>query len=426
MTVFWSLAAVLIMIALLFVLPALFRGARSGQSGTDPDALNTEIIRQQLADLETDLQTGRLSSDQYATARSDLERELLEDLSGGGQGKAFRPARSGRWAALVLIAAIPLLAAGLYNLLGSGEIIPLLAQMQTAPRPAASPRPEGQPSVEEMVAGLAQRLQTQPDDLKGWVMLARSYVVLKRYEEALEAYRNILRLGGDTPALLADYADALAMARGGRFSDEAGVLLEKALAGDPDNVKALWLMGHWKNQQAAYEEALGYWQRAAKLLPQTGEDARIIAEQIASVQRQLGLPVAETVPTAAAGAPAAAAPPATAAAIQVSVTLDPALAAQADPGDTVFIFARAESGPRMPLAIVRKQVVDLPVTVTLDDSLAMSPAMVISKFDRVTVGARISKSGNAMPASGDLQGTVSPVATRDAAAVELTIDSRVP
>ncbi|MGD8312383.1 MAG: c-type cytochrome biogenesis protein CcmI, partial [Gammaproteobacteria bacterium] len=216
------------------------------------------------------------------------------------------------------------------------------------------------------------------------------------------------------------------MARGGRFSDEAGVLLEKALAGDPDNVKALWLMGHWKNQQAAYEEALGYWQRAAKLLPQTGEDARIIAEQIASVQRQLGLPVAETVPTAAAGAPAAAAPPATAAAIQVSVTLDPALAAQADPGDTVFIFARAESGPRMPLAIVRKQVVDLPVTVTLDDSLAMSPAMVISKFDRVTVGARISKSGNAMPASGDLQGTVSPVATRDAAAVELTIDSRVP
>jgi len=145
------------------------------------------------------------------------------------------------------------------------------------------------------------------------------------------------------------------------------------------------------------------------------------------VQRQLGLPVEETVQTAAAAtAPAAPAAQATGAAIQVSVALSPELAAQAAPEDTVFIFARAESGPRMPLAIVRKQVRDLPVTVTLDDSLAMSPVMVISKFEQVTVGARISKSGNAMPQSGDLQGTVTPVATRDAAPVELTIDSRVP
>jgi cytochrome c-type biogenesis protein CcmH len=212
------------------------------------------------------------------------------------------------------------------------------------------------------------------------------------------------------------------------------VLLEKALAGDPDNIKALWLMGHWKNQQAAYREALDYWQRAAALLPETGKDAEIIAEQIAQARQQLGLPVEEAMQTAAASttatpvtadtAPAGAAE--TGATIEVSVSLDPELAAQAAPEDTVFIFARAAAGPRMPLAIVRKQVRELPVTVTLDDSLAMSPAMVLSRFEQVTVGARISKSGNAMPQSGDLQGTVTPVTTRDAAAIELTIDSRVP
>ena len=237
MTIFWSLAAVMIMIALLFVLPALFRGNRTARPGVDPDALNTEIIRSQIADLETDLQAGRLSEDQYVTARNDLERELLEDLSGTDGTSGARPARGGQWAALLLIAAIPLLAIALYNLLGAKEIIPLLAQMQSAPAPQASTRSNGQPSVEEMVAGLAQRLQTQPDDLRGWVMLARSYVVLKRYDEALAAYRNILRLGGETPDLLADYADALAMSTGGRFTDESGVLLEKALAGDPDNIK---------------------------------------------------------------------------------------------------------------------------------------------------------------------------------------------
>ena len=121
-----------------------------------------------------------------------------------------------------------------------------------------------------------------------------------------------------------------------------------------------------------------------------------------------------------------AAPAAAAAAIQVNVSLDPQLAAQAQPDDTVFIFARAAQGPRMPLAIVRKQVRDLPLSVSLDDSLAMSPAMVLSKFTEVTVGARISRSGNAMPQSGDLQGSKSPVVVGKDSNVEITIDSRVP
>jgi cytochrome c-type biogenesis protein CcmH len=271
-------------------------------------------------------------------------------------------------------------------------------------------------------------MRSQPDDMKGWVMLARSYVVLKRYDAAVDAYRNILRLGGNSAELLADYADALAMAAGGRFTPETGELLTRALAAQPDNVKALWLAGHWKNQEGDYAAAVEYWQQAAALLPADGEDAAVINQQIARAREQLGLlPLAAAQPAAAAATtPAATSAPAAATAIQVSVSLDPQLAAQVKPDDTVFIFARAAQGPRMPLAIVRKQVRDLPLSVSLDDSLAMSPAMVLSKFTEVSVGARISSSGNAMPQSGDLQGSKSPVVVGKDTHIEITIDSRVP
>jgi cytochrome c-type biogenesis protein CcmH len=425
MTMFWSLAAVMILIALLFILPALFRTGKTAASGIDHDTLNVGVIRSQLAELEADLQTGRLSEDQYAAARSDLEQELLNDLAGSDRrsGKT----RSGQWAAIILVVGIPLLAAGLYNMLGSQQIIPLLAQMQANPPPAAT-ADKGQMSVEEMVEKLAQRMRSQPDDMKGWVMLARSYVVLKRYDAAVDAYRNILRLGGNSAELLADYADALAMAAGGRFTPETGELLTRALAAEPDNIKALWLAGHWKNQQGDYAAAIEYWQQAAALLPADGEDAAVINQQIAAAREKLGLPpLASAQPAAtAAAAPVETSAPAAATAIQVSVSLDPQFAAQVNPDDTVFVFARAAQGPRMPLAIVRKQVRDLPLSVSLDDSLAMSPAMVLSKFGEVSVGARISSSGNAMPQSGDLQGSKSPVVVGKDSQVEITIDSRVP
>jgi cytochrome c-type biogenesis protein CcmH len=425
MTMFWSLAAVMILIALLFILPALFRTGKAGASGIDHDTLNVGVIRSQLAELEADLQTGRLSEDQYAAARSDLEQELLNDLDGSDSGSG--KTRSGQWAAIILVVGIPLLAAGLYNMLGSQQIIPLLAQMQANPPPAAAAG-KGQMSVEEMVEKLAQRMRSQPDDMKGWVMLARSYVVLKRYDAAVDAYRNILRLGGNSAELLADYADALAMAAGGRFTPETGEVLTRALAAEPDNIKALWLAGHWKNQEGDYAAAIEYWQQAAAQLPADGEDVAVINQQIAGAREKLGLPpLASAQPAAtAAAAPVETSAPAAATAIQVSVSLDPQFAAQVKPDDTVFIFARAAQGPRMPLAIVRKQVRDLPLSVSLDDSLAMSPAMVLSKFGEVSVGARISSSGNAMPQSGDLQGSKSPVVVGKDSQVEITIDSRVP
>jgi cytochrome c-type biogenesis protein CcmH len=207
-------------------------------------------------------------------------------------------------------------------------------------------------------------------------------------------------------------------------------------------------MGHYEYQDEDFQSAVDYWQRAAAQLPPDSEDTRAIRQQIEQAESRLLAaggslaPAAETrtapatvasaetrtAPATDASAETRTAPAADAAAtaVEVSVRLDPALSAQAAAQDTVFIFARAAQGPRMPLAIVRKRVAELPVTVTLDDSLAMSPAMVLSNFDAVTIGARVSKSGNATPQSGDLQGSVTPVQVQAGASVEVVINEVMP
>lgn len=405
MTVFWGMVAVMIILALLFTVPWIMRGAR--RSGTDADTLNVAVIKAQLAELDHDLRSGRLSEARYAEAREDLERELLDDLVHADAEPAR--VRSGRWGAVLLIVLVPVFALLLYQQIGTRQIIPMLAEAaNTAPSP-----PLTREAVAAMVGKLAARMQEHPGDPQGWTMLARSYLLLERYPEAAAAYHKALQLDRDNVTLMVSYVDAVAMANGGRFTPETAGQLQRALELEPDKIEALWLSGHQAYQQEAWDEALDYWQRAASLLPDDSPDRAVIDQQIATAAQQTTAPTAPKTPAAGA-------------ALQVSVTLDATLQAQAGPEDTVFIFARAANGPRMPLAIVVKQVRDLPVTVVLDDSQAMSPAMALSGFETVEVGARISKSGNAMPQSGDLRGSVAPVATRDTDTVSLVINETVP
>ena len=414
MTVFWSLAAVMVMVALLFVLPPLLRNR--SLSAISRDDLNTRVIREQLAELEADLAIGKLAQSQYDAARKDIENELLYDLEKDSEEPGDRTERSGRWLTLLLIPAIPAGAVLLYQLMGSVELIDRPQPARTAQQPAS----QAPDSVAEMTDKLAERLQQQPDDVKGWVMLARSYTYMKRYSEAEAAYANVLRLGGENADLLADYTDTMVMADGGQFNDESGALLNRALELDPNSLKSLWLAGHWKKQTGDYTEALDYWQRAAAQLPPDSDDAAVITRQINQLQAQTGIAAEPVAPATTAAATD------TGVSLTVHVSLDPELAGAVAPDDTVFIFARATQGPRMPLAIVRTQAKELPVTVTLDDSRAMTPQMVLSNFDPVTVGARVSKSGGAMPVSGDLQGSASPVSTRSSDTIQITIDSRIP
>ena len=422
MTVFWSLAAVMLMVALLFVLPPLMR--KRTVSTVTRDDLNTKVIQELFAELDADMAIGKLDKAQYDAARKDIERELLYDLASADSAQTPTPERSGRWLVLLLIPALPLCAVLLYQLMGTNELIDILQQTKTAQSEPVNKQSEPAGSLDVMAAQLAERLHSEPDDLQGWIMLARTYNMLRRPDEAARAYENVFRLGGDNdPDILANYVDSSTTVNGGEFTDQGGELLLRALELDPDHLKALWLTGHWKNQSGRYEEAIGYWQKAAQQLPAGSENANIIAQQISNAQSQLGTSgtaIAATTVDPAAGNSGIKV------ALTVHVTLDPPLNAAVAPEDTVFIFARATQGSRMPLAIVRKQVKDLPVTVKLDDSLAMTPQMVLSKFENVTIGARVSKSGGAMPQSGDLQGIVSPIATQTTDTVQITIGSKVP
>jgi cytochrome c-type biogenesis protein CcmH len=280
-----------------------------------------------------------------------------------------------------------------------------------APTDAAQADPQAQ--IAAMVGTLEERLKAQPDDATGWSMLGRSYSVLGRYAESVEAFKRVIALQPNDAQAHADQADALAMASGRQLAGEPARLIARALELDPKNLKALALAGTIAFERADYATAVRHWEGAIAAAEPGSELARNLRGGVDEARSRGSLAPAAG---ASAAAPAAApiAGPASAVApgdarVSGSVTLAPALLANAVPGDTVFVFARAVDGRRAPLAILRKQVKDLPFDFTLDDSLAMSPAMRLSSAQQVVIGARISKSGNAVAQAGDLQGLSAPV-----------------
>ncbi len=282
--------------------------------------------------------------------------------------------------------------------------------------------------IEAMADGLRQRLETEPQNAEGWAMLGRSYSVLGRASDAVPAYRKAVELVPDDAGLLADLADSLAVTNNRQIAGEPMTFVQRALKIDPNQPKALSLAGTEAFLRGDFKAAAAMWERILVTQPADSPMAQQVRESINEARQRGGMPLladgampempkgvtAQAAPaaaqTAAPAAPAAqlAAPGKTS--VAGTVTLAPALAGKASPEDTVFVFARAAEGPRMPLAIVRKQVKDLPITFTLDDSSAMAPTMKLSNYPQVIVGARISKTGNAMPQPGDLQGLSQPVA----------------
>ncbi len=272
---------------------------------------------------------------------------------------------------------------------------------------------------EAMTTKLAQRMAAQPDDPVGWLMLGRAYKALERYPEAVQALVEAVRRSPEEPEILAEYAEALALQRGGNLDGQPMRLLERALKIDPNHPKALTLAGAGAFASKDYQHAIVYWERLLAQVPVDSELAQALKTGLGQARQALG---GKAPALAAAPKPA---PAAGAETIVGEVRLDSALAARVAPQDTVFVVARAVEGPRMPLAVVRSQVKDLPLRFALNDSQAMAPQMKLSGFPKVIVTARISKSGNAMPQSGDLQGASGPVAP-GARGVLVTVDSVVP
>jgi cytochrome c-type biogenesis protein CcmH len=385
-TVFWSIAALLAAVAIAFVLPTLLGRRRAAGAATSA-AANVAIHRDQLKELDADLAAGTLSPEQRDEARREIEQRLLDDVRTGDGTRAT--AASGRRMAMAVAAAVPIAALLLYFAVGNPAAL--------APGAAAG---EGhgitREQIEGMVERLAARMKENPEDAEGWTMLGRSYAVIDRYAEAAVAYANAVKRSEPDAQLLADYADALAMAQGRNLRGEPERLIAQALKVDPQNVKALMLAGTVAFEKKDFKGAIAYWERILKALPPDSPIADSVRDSIADARKFAG--TAKASPSAKPGATAAAA------SVSGTVRLAPGVAAKASPDDTVFIFARPAEGPRMPLAVMRKRVRDLPTAFTLDDSMAMTPAAKLSNHAQVVVGARVSKSGNPAAQPGDLEG----------------------
>ena len=252
-------------------------------------------------------------------------------------------------------------------------------------------------SIEAMVLSLAERLERQPNDAAGWAMLGRSYLVMQRHADAAAALKKSLALHSTDAQPHADLADALAFVAGRRFDGEPERLLQRALQLNPHNTKAQELMGTLAFDRQDYKTAVLHWQAALAQLQPSGPVALNLQAGILKAQRLAGLSPPDN------GAAA------TGARISGRISLAPALKARVLPDDTVFIFARLVDGPRLPVAVLKRRAAELPLDFVLDERSAINPTLRLSASMQVVVGARISRSGQAAPQSGDLQGFSEPV-----------------
>ena len=403
---FLVIAVVMLAIACAWVLVPLL--SRRRVATIDGEASNLAVLRDQRAELEADLANGVLSSEQYDTARVELDRRVLEETAGDAVS-APGTSRASAWTAALVGAGFPIAAVVLYLVLGTPvALLPDLSQVAGADGQKGASSQD----IEAMIERVKERLATNPDDLEGWKVLARTYYVLGRAKEAAGAYERATALAPDDADLLADYADAIAITQ--------GPLVRRRARGD-------------RRARAARESEPVEGERA-------GGHARIPARQLRQGGRALGareggraggfaggtidrIQPLRSARARARGAKVGAS--ATGAKVAGMVTLSPALAGAVAPDDTVFVFARPADGSRMPLALLRVKGSDLPLAFTLDDSTAMMPNRKLSDHSEVIVGARISKSGNATPQSGDLEGTSSPVKL-GTTGVKLVIDRRLP
>lgn len=423
MIVFWSSVGGVLALAVVLLLTPYWRSKRT--SGVNAKTLSAQLYEQRLTDLNLERDQGTLSATQHEQMKSELDRDFLMELQAEEPQNAQRTGTSGKGTALLTGLLVIGGSLGWYYKTGQPETI------DTVPQHAAGKQAQSElPPLEEMVDKLKERLKAEPQDGQGWALLGRTYSILGEYGKASRAYEVAHGIVGDDPELLANYAENVAINNDYQLEGKATKLLEKALSLDPKQPRALWLGGMAAFQQTDYRIAVERWQALLQQMPADSEDVPALQQYIEQAYAEMGEPPPPAINSLAQG-PAAnpATPPTTNAgthAIKVTVALDAKLTEQVQPSDTLFIFARAVNGPRAPLAVTRVQASDLPMTIELNDSMAMAPQFKLSAFDKVVVGARISKSGSVTPSSGDLQGISEPLDLPYAQMLSLSINTILP
>jgi len=365
---------------------------------------NAKVYRDQILDLDREHDSGHISDQEWQQSRDELSLRLLEDTSAVDDpaAKAEKPAI---WTAVVLAVALPLGSMGLYMWVGQPEALNPLA--------LKTPDQVDPKDLVKMAQTLAEKLQAKPDNLQGWVMLGRTYRTLENFDAALNAYDSALKLSADDDLKL-ERIEIIAMQRRGQFEGEPWNVIREILQRDPQHFGALLTAGSASFAEGKFADALKYWEQARKPLDANNPDLEGLESAIAAVRERLGMPPTKATPAAASGHN-----------VTGQVNLSASLKSKASPNDVVFIYATPANGDRMPLAIFKTTVSQLPLNFTLDDSTAMTPDRKLSAAGEVMVKVRVSKSGNAMPQSGDLSGSLGPVKV-GAKGLKLEIKDQIP
>jgi cytochrome c-type biogenesis protein CcmH len=396
---FGIFAALLLLVALCLILIPLLLTRELEFKGDDQ--ANIELAKKKLKEVEDDFAAGILNQQQFDQAKRELEVGLYLDLDGKQSAKVS--AKSGRWLAIPLLFAVPLVSFSLYTVLGDLRVFDKDAlNALSAPPPEASHAAKLE-DIKAMVDKLAAKMDKEPNDVEGWMMLSRSYKVLERYQDAANAMRKAYALVGDQPDVLLQMADALAMANGGTLKGEPTALVEKALVLEPGNQMGLWLMGMAYAENDQFQKAVDSWQELLKGYSPEQNGYQEVVKLINQANARLGKPPVQA--EAPSVVPGSDVKPVSRS-VSVKVTLDDSFKDKVNPEDTLFIYAQAATGPKAPLAIVKHQAKDLPIEVTLDDSQAMMPTMTISSVDHIKITARISAAGGATPQSGEPFGMI--------------------
>ncbi|WP_210559213.1 MULTISPECIES: c-type cytochrome biogenesis protein CcmI [unclassified Pseudomonas] len=394
---FWLAAGLLLLVALSFLLIPVLRGRRA-QREEDRTALNVALYQERVAELQAQQAEGVLDAAQMDSGRAEAARELLADTEGVA---APRVSKLGKPLPLLAAVLVPVLGLGLYLHFGAADKVELTREFAQAPQ-----------SMEEMTRRLERAVAAQPDSAEGLYFLGRTYMAQDRPADAAKMFERAANLAGRQPELLGQWAQAQYFADGKKWSDKIQALTDEALKGDPKEVTSLGLLGIAAFEGERYQQAIDYWNRLLAQLPE-GDNSRAALQ--GGIERA-------TERLQASGGKVAAAPAAKVAALlKVRVDLASELKGKVQPGDSVFIFARAVSGPPAPLAAKRLTVADLPVTVELGDADAMMPQLKLSNFPEVQLVARISRAGQ--PTAGEWVGRSGPLASSTTAPQTLTIDS---
>jgi cytochrome c-type biogenesis protein CcmH len=421
---FWFIAwAITLLVLGLLLWPLLKRQASSKEEeGGKP----LSVYRQQFAELEQDLKNTLLTDEQYQLSKQELERRLLDET---GAAEAAPPARvwpvNNRAVGVGLAVIIPIISGLLYWEWGNQQAIILASVSPPMVQSRSDYAHQTSEGLDALSERLKKKLEQNPNDGVGWALLARSYVEIGRHADALPIYEKAMKLIPDDPQMLVDYADALGMLHGRKLAGKPEQLIQQALKIDPNHVKALMLAGTVAFDRKEFGQAAQYWERASANLSADAEGV-VRQELLSGIAEAKGLAggkpvIAKVVDLAA---------PLTrsggqTAAISGTVNLAPSLAGKGASTDTLFVFARAMNGPSMPVSIVRATKQDLPFTFRLDDSTSPMPSRKLSDVGSVMIVARLSKSGQAMPQSGDLEGMSQPVKS-GADGITIVIDRERP